>query len=381
MESSDERRFPHRPSSAKPETGLLRAVAISILGHATLIAFVLISNEVSLRRTPLLPPAYVVGLASPGVASPLMSVGPLAGRVSQPAANPRPVDLPPVSPEALPPPPVRDIQAEAAAEKAAQEKLKAEAARKAAEESAKAATAKKLAEEKAETEIAAKKAAEAKANAAAAAKKAAADKAKAEAVAKKAAEEKAEAARKVAEEKAKVAAAKKAAADEAEAAAAKKVADEARKIAEAKARKEAEALALADADRRAEEWRRKNAGGGGGGLAGDRNKSSLGLAGSPDSSSGEVRGVAYTRYFNGMINHIKSNWVWTGESDHSLTTIVGFGVLPDGTISRPTIVERSGNPYYDQSVLNALRTTGRLEPPPVEHRQDFAQVEIVFRPL
>ena len=81
-----------------------------------------------------------------------------------------------------------------------------------------------------------------------------------------------------------------------------------------------------------------------------------------------------------MLDTIRSTWVWTGNPDADLAATVRFSILPDGRIANVRIETKSGNPYYDQSVLNAVRGVTSVGPPPPEYRNEFSEFEITFRP-
>jgi len=59
---------------------------------------------------------------------------------------------------------------------------------------------------------------------------------------------------------------------------------------------------------------------------------------------------------------------------------VRFGVLENGDIVGLKIVDKSGDPSYDDSVLRAMRKAAPLPPPPDDYRKDFLNVELTFRP-
>jgi len=44
------------------------------------------------------------------------------------------------------------------------------------------------------------------------------------------------------------------------------------------------------------------------------------------------------------------------------------------------IVQPSGDPSYDESVLRAVKKSSPLPAPPESYRKDFAEVELTFRP-
>ena len=80
-----------------------------------------------------------------------------------------------------------------------------------------------------------------------------------------------------------------------------------------------------------------------------------------------------------MLNLIKEKWAWVGKNA-DLQVTVRFGILENGEIAGLKIVQESGDPTYDDSVLRAMRKAAPLPPPPDNYRKDFLDVELTFRP-
>jgi colicin import membrane protein len=94
---------------------------------------------------------------------------------------------------------------------------------------------------------------------------------------------------------------------------------------------------------------------------------------------GEVKGMEFIIYQNRMLSTIKENWAWVGQRS-DLKVVVQFGIKDNGEIVGLKIKERSGDPSYDESVLRAVKKSSPLPAPPENHRKDFADVELTFRP-
>lgn len=94
---------------------------------------------------------------------------------------------------------------------------------------------------------------------------------------------------------------------------------------------------------------------------------------------GVVKGMDYIIYQNRMLSTIKNNWVWVG-SRGNLKVVVHFSIKDNGDIAGLKIVQPSGNPSYDDSVLRAVRKSSPLPAPADAIRREFAEVEIAFRP-
>ena len=94
---------------------------------------------------------------------------------------------------------------------------------------------------------------------------------------------------------------------------------------------------------------------------------------------GIVKGMDFIIYQNRMLSTIKENWAWVGQRSN-LKVVVHFGIKDSGEIVGLKIVQPSGDPSYDESVLRAVKKSSPLSPPPESYRRDFADVELTFRP-
>jgi colicin import membrane protein len=94
---------------------------------------------------------------------------------------------------------------------------------------------------------------------------------------------------------------------------------------------------------------------------------------------GIVKGMDFIIYQNRIFDTIKGNWAWVGQRS-SLKVVVHFSIKETGEISGLKIVQPSGDPSYDESVLRAVKKSSPLPAPPESYRKDFADVEVTFRP-
>ena len=94
---------------------------------------------------------------------------------------------------------------------------------------------------------------------------------------------------------------------------------------------------------------------------------------------GVVKGMEFIIYQNRMLSSIKGNWAWVGQKS-SLKVVVHFSIKDNGEITGLKILQPSGDPSYDESVLRAVKKSSPLPPPPEGSRKDFADVELTFRP-
>jgi colicin import membrane protein len=94
---------------------------------------------------------------------------------------------------------------------------------------------------------------------------------------------------------------------------------------------------------------------------------------------GIVKGMDFIIYERRILTTIKENWAWVGQRS-DLRVVVQFGVKDNGDIVGLKIVQPSGDPSYDESVLRAVKKSSPLPAPPENYRQIFADMEITFRP-
>ena len=92
-----------------------------------------------------------------------------------------------------------------------------------------------------------------------------------------------------------------------------------------------------------------------------------------------LRGMDFVIYQNRMLGTIKDNWAWVGQRSN-LRVVVHFSIKDNGEIAGLKIVQPSGDPSYDESVLRAVKKSSPLPAPPENYRKDFAEVELTFRP-
>ena len=98
------------------------------------------------------------------------------------------------------------------------------------------------------------------------------------------------------------------------------------------------------------------------------------LQGSAQGTSTE--GVTGDEYATKINEEIKRNWTTptglvTDQELQTLEATVRLSIRPDGALSNPSIRKSSGNPYFDDSCIQAVKTTGKVTPPPDNLRASF----------
>jgi colicin import membrane protein len=92
--------------------------------------------------------------------------------------------------------------------------------------------------------------------------------------------------------------------------------------------------------------------------------------------------IRFKAYYDRIHAEIRSFWVLPEgvTSRVSLITVVRIRIAPNGEIEQFWIEERSGNDYYDQSVLRAIRKANPLPSLPDEMSDTSLEVGLNFRP-
>lgn len=90
--------------------------------------------------------------------------------------------------------------------------------------------------------------------------------------------------------------------------------------------------------------------------------------------------IKFRAYYDRIWSQIRSSWVIPEgvTSRVSLKAVVGIRIAPDGEIQQFWIEKRSGNDYYDQSALRAIRKANPLSPLPDEFGDAPLEVGINF---
>jgi len=98
------------------------------------------------------------------------------------------------------------------------------------------------------------------------------------------------------------------------------------------------------------------------------------LTGSAEGTS--THGTTGDEYATAVFNAIRRNWVTpTGlVSDAELTTLVTvmrISISPEGNLLSPMVKQSSGNDFYDDSCVQAVKATAKVPPPPPAFKRGF----------
>lgn len=86
-----------------------------------------------------------------------------------------------------------------------------------------------------------------------------------------------------------------------------------------------------------------------------------------------TQGVQGDPWATAVMTAIRANWTTpvgliTDAELARLVATVKIAISSDGTVSNPVITKPSGNPYFDDSVIQAVKATPKVPPPPPARR-------------
>jgi len=98
------------------------------------------------------------------------------------------------------------------------------------------------------------------------------------------------------------------------------------------------------------------------------------LTGSAEGTT--THGTTGDEYATAVFNAIRRNWVTptglvTDAELATLVTVMRISISPEGTLLSPMVKQSSGNDYYDDSCISAVKATGRVPPPPPNFKRGF----------
>jgi len=98
------------------------------------------------------------------------------------------------------------------------------------------------------------------------------------------------------------------------------------------------------------------------------------------SLSVEAAKFPYMYYLNQIRKKISENWLFTRESGN-LRTVVYFRIKSNGEIEPPKLTESSGDKYFDQICIRAVKLSEPFPPLPSGYQEEYLGVyfEFAFR--
>jgi TonB family protein len=99
-----------------------------------------------------------------------------------------------------------------------------------------------------------------------------------------------------------------------------------------------------------------------------------------NAAQGQASDLRFRAYYDQLWAKIKASWVPQGvKSGDTLLTVVGIQISSTGEIQQYWMESSSGNSYYDQSAIRAIRKARHLPPLPEELGEELLEVGIKFR--
>jgi TonB family protein len=98
------------------------------------------------------------------------------------------------------------------------------------------------------------------------------------------------------------------------------------------------------------------------------------LTGSPQGTSNQaVSGDEYaTAIYEAVHKHWSTPTGFVSDSElAALSADVRISISPDGVLGNPRVTKSSGNQYFDDSCVQAVKATGRVPPPPAGFKRGF----------
>lgn len=94
---------------------------------------------------------------------------------------------------------------------------------------------------------------------------------------------------------------------------------------------------------------------------------------------GVVKPPEWFLYKDLLESSIRRGWNWH-DTSAALVATVSFRISERGDVSDVSLVQGSGNPYYDESIIRAVKKASPVPPPPAQFYNDFRFVELDFKP-
>jgi len=92
---------------------------------------------------------------------------------------------------------------------------------------------------------------------------------------------------------------------------------------------------------------------------------------------GTLASMEKIAYSNALKNHVKQGWRWLNSSE-KLVAKVEVYILQDGRVQNVNIIQKSGNPNFDDSVVRAVFKASPVPPAPEGLYEEFKDVTFTF---
>ena len=98
--------------------------------------------------------------------------------------------------------------------------------------------------------------------------------------------------------------------------------------------------------------------------------------------AGQPSDLRFRVYYDRIWTQIKASWIvpeGVAAARSGLVTVIGIRITPSGIIEEFWVERKSGNIYYDQSAIRAIKKSKNLPPPPSDMGSEEREVGINFR--
>lgn len=101
---------------------------------------------------------------------------------------------------------------------------------------------------------------------------------------------------------------------------------------------------------------------------------------SADSVSSELFELEFKAYYSKVGSRIQSLWIYAGEYDKGLETLITIKINHAGALIDYWIEKRSGNSFFDESAIKAVAKAAPFPSLPVDIEEDFLEIGLRFCP-
>jgi TonB family protein len=105
------------------------------------------------------------------------------------------------------------------------------------------------------------------------------------------------------------------------------------------------------------------------------------VTGGENAGRGQVSDLRFRAYYDQIWAQIRASWVLPDgvAAGDTLLIVVGIRISPAGDIQQYWVEKKSGNLYYDQSAIRAIRKASPLPPLPEDLGDEYLEVGVNFR--
>lgn len=107
---------------------------------------------------------------------------------------------------------------------------------------------------------------------------------------------------------------------------------------------------------------------------------SLSSANAYEGLSNELFELQFKSYYNKIGARIQSLWIYPGDADEELKTLVTIKIHKDGILLDYWVESKSGEPVFDDSTLRAIEKAAPFPPLPADYNEESLEIGLRFCP-